>query len=346
MPRDSFVHLHLHTEYSLLDGAIRMKELMKSAQEFKMPAVAVTDHGNLFGAIEFYQEAKNAGVKPIIGCEAYIAPRSHKDRSVSVRESAYHFTLLARDETGYRNLVKLISTAHLDGFHYKPRIDKELLAAHSAGLIGLSGCLAGEVNSAIQANKIDIAKQAAAEYRDILGAENFFIEMHDHGMAEQRICNRVLPKIAKDLDVGLVAANDVHFLRRSDHNAHDVMLCIGTGKMVSDENRMRYKPELYFKSSEEMREVFKDFPEAIATTLEIAERCNLEIELGKSKYPEYPVPNGVSREAYLRDLCQKGLRRRYGERAKIDNQLRARLEYELGVLEKTGFVSYILIVWD
>src|SRR3984893_14016837 len=346
MPRDSFVHLHLHTEYSLLDGAIRMKELMKKAQEFKMPAVAVNDHGNLFGAIEFYQEAQNAGVKPIMGCEAYIAPRSHKDRSSSMRESAYHFTLLARDETGYRNLVKLISTAHLDGFHYRARIDKELLAQHSAGLIGLSGCLAGEVNSAIQANRIDMAKQAAAQYRDILGAENFFIEMHDHGMAEQRICNRVLPKIAKDLGVGLVAANDVHFLRRSDHDAHDVMLCIGTGKMVSDENRMRYKPELYFKSPEEMREVFKDFPEAIVNTLDIAERCNLEIELGESKYPEYPVPNGVSREAYLRDLCEEGLQQRYGERAKIYNHFRERLEYELGVLEKTGFVSYILIVWD
>ena len=346
MPRNSFVHLHLHTEYSLLDGAIRMKELMKKAQEFKMPAVAVTDHGNLFGAIEFYQEAKNAGVKPIIGCEAYIAPRSHKDRSISLRESAYHFTLLARDETGYRNLVKLISTAHLDGFHYRARIDKELLAQHSAGLIGLSGCLAGEVNSAIQANKIDIAKQAAAQYRDILGAENFFIEMHDHGMAEQRICNRVLPKIAKDLGVGLVAANDVHFLRRSDHDAHDVMLCIGTGKMVSDENRMRYKPELYFKSPEEMHEVFRDFPEAIVNTLDIAERCNLEIELGVSKYPEYSVANGISREAYLRDLCEKGLQQRYGERAKIDNHFRERLEYELGILEKTGFVSYILIVWD
>src|SRR6202022_2114942 len=209
MPRDSFVHLHLHTEYSLLDGAIRMKELMKKAQEFKMPAVAGTDHGNLFGAIEFYQEAKNAGVKPIIGCEAYIAPRSHKDRSISLRESAYHFTLLAKDETGYRNLVKLITTAHLDGFHYAPRIDKELLAQHSAGLIGLSGCLASEVNSAIQANKIDRARQAAAEYRDILGAENFFMELHDHGMEEQRQCNRVLPKMAKALGVGRVAASTV-----------------------------------------------------------------------------------------------------------------------------------------
>src|SRR5213080_4114689 len=346
MPRDSFVHLHLHTEYSLLDGAIRIKELMKKAAEFKMPAVAMTDHGNLYGAIEFYQEAERAGIKPIIGCEAYIAPHSHKDRPNSMRESAYHFTLLARDEIGYHNLIKLISTAHLDGFHYRPRIDKELLAQHSAGLIGLSGCLASEVNSAIQANKIEIAKQSAAEYRDILGAENFFIEMHDHGMEEQRQCNCVLPRIAKELGVGLVAANDVHFLRRSDHDAHDVMLCIGTGKMVQDENRMRYKPELYFKSAEEMREVFRDFPEAIANTLKIAEGCNLEIELGKSKYPEYPVPEGISREAYLRDLCAKGLLERYGDRAKSDRQLQQRLDYELGVLEKTGFISYILIVWD
>src|SRR5438067_1005064 len=346
MPRDSFVHLHLHTEYSLLDGAIRIRELMKKAAEFKMPAVAMTDHGNLYGAIEFYQEAQRAGIKPIIGCEAYIAPRSHKDRPNSMRESAYHFTLLVRDATGYHNLVKLISTAHLDGFHYRPRIDKELLAQHSAGLIGLSGCLASEVNCAIQANKIDVAKQSAAEYRDILGAENFFMEMHDHGMEEQRQCNCVLPKIAKDLGVGLVAANDVHFLRRSDHDAHDVMLCIGTGKMVQDENRMRYKPELYFKSAEEMREIFRDFPEAIANTLKIAEGCNLEIELGKSKYPEYPVPEVISRESYLRDLCAKGLLQRYGDRAKSDPQLQQRLDYELGVLEKTGFVSYLLIVWD
>jgi len=317
---------------------------MKKAREFKMPAVAMTDHGNLFGAIEFYQEAKNAGIKPIIGCEAYIAPRSYKDRST--RDAAYHFTLLARDGVGYHNLVKLISIAHLDGFHYRPRIDKELLAEHSAGLIGLSGCLASEVNSALQANKIDIAKQAAAEYCDIFGRENFFIELHDHGMEEQKWCNAVLPKIAQDLGVGLVAANDVHFLRRSDHEAHDVMLCIGTGKMVQDENRMRYKPELYFKSPDEMREVFKDFPQAIANTLAIAEGCNLEIELGKSKYPEYPMTNGGSREEYLRELCEKGLQQRYGERARNDDQLQKRLNYELGVLERTGFVSYILIVWD
>jgi DNA polymerase-3 subunit alpha len=346
MPRDSFVHLHLHTEYSLLDGAIRMREFIKKAAEYEMPAVAVTDHGNLFGAIEFYQEATNAGIKPIIGCEAYVAPRSHKEKANSLRDAAYHFTLLAENEIGYRNLVKLISTAHLDGFHYRPRIDKELLAQHSAGLIGLSGCLASEVNSAIQGNNIEKAKQAAAEYRDILGAENFFIEMHDHGIEEQHQCNRVLPKIAKDLGVGLVAANDVHFLSRNDHDAHDVMLCIGTGKMVQDESRMRYAPELYFKSPAEMRELFKDFPKAIDNTLAIGERCDVTIEFGRSKYPEYTVPAGQTREVYLRDLCYEGLEERYGERATTDQQLRERLAYELAVLEKTGFVSYILIVWD
>src|SRR5436189_300064 len=346
MARDSFVHLHLHTEYSLLDGSIRMKELMKKAAEFKMPAVAMTDHGNLFGAIEFYQEPQRAGVKPIIGCEVYVAPGSHKDRPPSRRDSAYHFTLLAENETGYRNLVKLVTAAHLDGFHYAPRIDKEMLAERSAGLIGLSGCLAGEINSAIQSNNIEKAKQSAAEYREILGAENFFIELHDHGMEEQRKCMNALPQIARDIGVGLVAANDVHFLRRSDHQAHDVMLCIGTGKMVQDENRMRYVPELYFKSPAEMRELFRDFPEAIANTLEIGERCHLDLEFGCSKYPEYPAPPGKTREEYLRELCYDGFRRRYGERASNDPELIRQLDYELGVFEKTGFVSYLLIVWD
>ena len=346
MPRDSFVHLHLHTEYSLLDGSIRMKELMKKAAEFEMPAVAITDHGNLFGVIEFYQEAQRAGVKPIIGCEVYVAPGSHKDRPPSRRESAYHFTLLAENEIGYRNLVKLVTAAHLDGFHYAPRIDKALLAERSAGLIGLSGCLAGEINSAIQANNIEKAKQSAAEYRDILGAENFFVELHDHGMEEQKMCNTALVQIARDLGVGMVAANDVHFLRRSDHQAHDVMLCIGTGKMVQDETRLHYLPELYFKSPAEMRQVFRDFPGAINNTLAIGERCRLDLEFGRSKYPQYPVPAGKTREGYLRELCFQGLSTRYGERATSDPELKRRLEYELGVLEKTGFVSYLLIVWD
>ncbi len=344
MPRDSFVHLHLHTEYSLLDGAIRMKELMKKAKEFEMPAVAITDHGNLYGAIEFYQEAVKAGIKPIIGCEAYMAPGSIKDRPNNQRDAAYHFTLLAKDETGYRNLVKLISTAHLDGFHYKPRIDKELLAAHAQGLIGMSACLKGEINMAIQSDNMEKARQSAAEFRDIFGAENFFLELHDHGIEAQHKCNRVLPSLAKEFGLGLVAANDVHFLDRSHHDAHDVMICIGTGKMVHDERRMRYVPELYFKSTDEMRALFAAHPEAITNTVEIAERCNLKLEFNQSKYPEYPAPEGKTREAYLRELCYKGLHERYGER--LDSELIKRLDYELDILEKTGFVSYFLIVWD
>src|SRR5438477_815274 len=344
MPRDSFVHLHLHTEYSLLDGAVRMRELMNEAVKMKMPAVAITDHGNLFGAIDFYQCAKAAGIKPIIGCEAYITSGSYKEKPS--RESTFHFTLLAENETGYRNLVKLISAAHLDGFYYRPRIDKDLLASHADGLIGLSGCLASEINSALQAGNVEKAQNLTAEYRDIFGPQNFFIELHDHGMAEQKQCNAHLPKFAREFGLGLVAANDVHFLRRSDHRAHDVLLCINTATKIEDEQRMRYEPELYFKSPAEMREIFRDFPEAITNTLEIADRCNLEIEFGKSKYPEYPVPAGKTREGYLRELCYKGLHERYGERAANDQELITRLDYEVDVLEKTGFVSYLLIVWD
>jgi len=346
MPSDSFVHLHLHTEYSFLDGAVRTKDLMKKAAELEMPAVAITDHGNLHGAIEFYQEATKAGIKPIIGCEAYMAPGSITDRPNNQRDAAYHFTLLARDETGYRNLVKLISTAHLDGFHYKPRIDKELLAAHSGGLIGLSGCLKGEINMAIQSDNLAKARQSVAEFRDILGAENFFLEMHDHGIEAQHKCNQMLPRLAREFGLRLVAANDVHFLERSHHETHDVMVCIGTGKMVHDERRMRYVPELYFKSADEMRALFPDHPEAISNTIEIADRIDLKLEFGVSKYPEYTVPDGTTREAYLRELCYKGLHARFGERAETDTELIKRLDYEIGVLEKAGFVSYFLIVWD
>ena len=270
MPAGSFVHLHLHTEYSLLDGAVRMKELMKKAAGMKMPAVAITDHGNLHGAVEFYQAATDAGIKPIIGVEAYMAPGSIKDRPNSQRNAAYHFTLLARDETGYRNLVKLMSIAHLEGMHYKPRIDKELLAVHSTGLIGMSACLKGEINMAIQADQLDKARASAATFRDIFGAEDFFLEMHDHGLEAQRKCNRALPRMAQEFGLGLVAANDVHFLERNHHEAHDVMICIGTGKMVHDEKRMRYVPELYFKSADEMRALFPEHPETISNTIAIA----------------------------------------------------------------------------
>jgi len=346
MSSDSFVHLHLHTEYSTLDGAVRIGALMKKAKEFGMPAAAITDHGNLYGAIEFYQEAEKAGIKPIIGCEVYMAPGKLTDRqATSGRDAAYHFTLLSKDATGYANLVKLVSTAHLDGMYYKPRIDKETLAKHAAGLIGMSGCLKGEINMHIQADQLARARQSAAEYRDILGAENFFIELHDHGIDAQRKCNQVLPGLAQEFGLGLVAANDVHFLERSHHEAHDVMICIGTGANVTDERRMHYVPELYFKSPAEMRALFSDYPEAISNTLKIAEMCNLKLEFGKPKYPNYTPPTGKTQNQYLRELVEAGLHRRYGAQADSED-VRNRYALEINVLETQGFVNYFLIVWD
>ncbi len=348
MSADSFVHLHLHTEYSLLDGAVRIPELMKKAKAFGMPAVAITDHGNLFGAIEFFQEGVKAGIKPIIGCEVYMAPGLHTDRgnTSNGRDTSYHFTLLAKDLHGYANLIKLVSIAHLDGMYYKPRIDKELLATHSAGLIGLSGCLKGEVNQAIIADDYPRALELAGKYRDILGAENFFLEMHDHGIEAQIKCNKVIPRIGQDLGLGLVAANDVHFLEKSHHEAHDVMICIGTGANVTDERRMKYPPELYFKSPQEMAALFREHPEAITNTLAISERCNLEIEFNVPKYPNYTVPEGFTQNGYLRKIVFDGLVKRYGDRAMEDPVIKERIERELGVLEAQGFVNYFLITWD
>ena len=347
MPTDSFVHLHLHTEYSLLDGAIRIPDLMKKAVDYGMPAVAMTDHGNMYGAIEFYQAAEKAGLKPIIGCEVYMAPSSMIDKSASsARDAAFHFTLLAKDFLGYRNLVKLVSAGHLEGFHYKPRIDKELLAKHSAGLIGMSACLKGEINVAIQAGDLNKAQKSAGEFVEIFGPENFYLELHDHGIEAQHLCNRGLLEISKKLQIPLVAANDAHFLERSHHEAHDVMICIGTGSMVHDERRMHYPIEVYFKSADEMRAIFAEVPEALTNTLRIAEACDLKLDFGVSKYPAYTPPEGKTREALLRELCDSGLKERYGERAETDQGLRQRLDYELSVLEKAGFVSYFLIVWD
>jgi DNA polymerase-3 subunit alpha len=344
---DSFVHLHLHTEYSLLDGAIRIPDLVKKAAEFGMPAVAVTDHGNMYGVIEFYQAAQKAGIKPIIGCEVYMAPGDMRDRSASsARDASFHFTLLAKDFAGYSNLVRLVSAAHLDGFHYKPRIDKKLLAEHSGGLIGLSGCLKGEINVAIQNGDLKKAEETAGIFRDIFGRDHFFLELQDHGLEQQHLVNSHLKKIAAKLDLPLVATNDVHFLERSHHEAHDVMICIGTSSMVHDERRMRYPTEVYFKSPAEMAALFGDTPAALTNTLRIAEMCDLKLEFGVSKYPAYEPPTGKTRESYLRELCYEGLQHRFGERAETDKELRGRLDYELSVIEKTGFTSYFLIVWD
>jgi len=348
MARTPFVHLHVHSEYSLLDGAIRMEQLVKKAASLEMPAIALTDHGNLFGAVEFYQAAEQAKVKPIIGCEIYVAPGSMHEKKTTNggKDAAFHMTLLAANDAGYRNLVKLSTAAHLDGFYYKPRIDRELLAKHSEGLIALSGCLKGEVNMALSAGQEGKAIETAAAYRDIFGRENFFIELSDHGIEQQRRNRGGLIDIARDLDLGIVATNDVHFLERSHHEAHDVMICIGTGAMTHDEKRMRYVPELYFKSGEEMAALFADRPDAISNTLAIAERCNAKLEFGQSKYPDYLPPEGKTREGYLRELCEEGVRSRYGERALTDPEISTRFEYELSVLYKTGFTSYFLIVWD
>ena len=348
MSQTPFVHLHVHSEYSLLDGAIRMEHLVKKAASFGMPALALTDHGSLFGAVEFYQSSEDAGIKPIIGCEIYVAPGSmlEKKSSNGGKDAAYHMTLLASDDEGYRNLVKLTTAAHLEGFYYKPRVDKELLSKHCKGLIALSGCLKGEVNMALSAGQSAKALELASAYRDIFGKENFFIELSDHGIEQQRRNRGGLIEIARDLDLGLVATNDVHFLERTHHEAHDVMICIGTGAMIHDEKRMRYVPELYFKSGEEMAALFADRPDAIANTLVIADRCHAKLEFNKSKYPDYLPPEGKTREGYLLELCEEGLRRRFGERAGTDPVLRERLDFELSVLSKTGFTSYFLIVWD
>ncbi|HEV7402556.1 MAG TPA: DNA polymerase III subunit alpha [Chthoniobacteraceae bacterium] len=347
MATDSFVHLHLHTEYSTLDGATRVADIMKKAKEYKMPAVGMTDHGVMYGAIEFYQEAEKAGIKPLVGCEVYVAPGSHLEKkATSQREASFHFTLLAKDLVGYHNLVKLVSTAHLDGMYYKPRIDKELLAKHAQGLVGLSGCLKGEVPYAINLDQEKEALELAATYRDILGKDNYFLEMQDHGIAQQMKINRVLPRFAKELGVGLVASNDVHFLTRSSHKSHDVLVCIGTGSNVDDERRMRYQEELYFKSPAEMAAMFGDHPEALSNTLKIAEMCDLKLEFGKPKYPNFTPPEGMTQNQYLRDICDRNMEKRYGERAMENPVIAERLERELKLLESQGFVNYFLIVWD
>ena len=343
---DSFVHLHLHTEYSTLDGAVRIPELMKKAKEFGMPAVALTDHGVMYGAVEFYLAAKKAGIKPIIGCEVYMAPGSLFDKkAASARDASFHFTLLAENEEGYKNLVKLVSIGQLDGMYYKPRIDHEHLAKYSKGLIGLSACLKGEVAMALhQDDNYAKARDIAATYRDILGPENFFLEMHNHGIEAQLKVNAGMPRIAKELGLGLVAANDVHYLNREDHEAHDILVCIGTGSNVTDERRMKYSPELYFKSPAEMRALFADHPEACDNTLLIAERCGFKLDT-TPKYPNYEPPAGKTQNQYLREITEEGIRRRYGAQADSE-AVQKRYELEIAVLEKQGFVNYFLIVWD
>jgi len=345
MPKAEFAHLHLHTQYSLLDGACPISEIIKLAHQYNMDSLAITDHGNMFGAIEFYVEAQNAGIKPIIGCEVYIAPNSRFEKiGNGIEEASNHFTLLARDEEGYRNLMHLVSIGYLEGFYYRPRIDKEVLNKYAKGLIGLSGCIKGEIPVLLQQNLFQEALKTADDFRCILGKDNFFLELQENGLPEQKVVNEGLIKISKELNIPLVATNDVHYLTKDKAFAHEILLCIQTQTNINDPKRLRFQTdEFYFKSPQQMKELFKDIPQAISNTLEIASRCNLELDFSKVHLPIYEVPENKTKIEYLRELCFEGLNKRYKE---ITSEIKERLEYELKIIEKMGFCSYFLIVRD
>src|SRR5262245_2412216 len=349
MTPQSFVHLHLHTEFSLLDGANRIDELLDRAQELHMPAVAMTDHGNMFGAMKFYQAARERGINPILGCEAYVSPTTRFDRSKQgISTVAHHLTLLATNYEGYQNLARLISKAHLEGFYYRPRIDKDLLAQHAAGLIGLTGCLKGEVNGHILGEDMRKAAEALDSYRQIFGPENLYVELMSHGVDGQMQANRQLLAFSRDFGLPVVATNDCHYLRREDAAPHDVLLCIGTGKTLNDPQRMRYGPqEFYFKTPEEMYQVFAEIPEACANTLRIAERCNIELPFDSMLLPRYQPPDSLSLDTYLEQVTRSGLQERLRHRpVPQEEQYWQRLEQELAIIRTTGYSGYFLIVWD
>ena len=340
----AFVHLHVHTEYSLLDGACRINKLMQRVKELGQDAIAVTDHGVMYGVIDFYRAAKAAGIKPIIGCEVYVAPRRMQDRVHGVDNEAQHLVLLCENETGYRNLSYLVSRGFLDGFYVRPRIDLELLRQHSEGLIALSACLAGAIPRRLRAGDYEGAKQYALELEEIFGKEHFYLELQDHGLPEQREVNRGILKISKETGIPLVATNDAHYLTREDSYIQDVLMCIQMGKTVEDPNRMRFETqEFYIKSEEEMRDLFPNLPEAFENTQKIAERCNVEFTFGKYHLPEFVPPDGSTPLEYFHRLCNEGFAERYPDAPK---EYRDRLDYEMGVVERMGYVEYYLIVAD
>ena len=341
----AFTHLHVHTEYSLLDGSCKIKELAARAKELGMDSMAVTDHGVMYGVIDFYRAAKEVGIKPIIGCEVYVAPGSRFDRETSNGEDRYyHLVLLAENDTGYHNLMKIVSRGFVDGFYYKPRVDYEVLETYHEGVIALSACLAGEVQRYLARGMYEEACRSARHYEDIFGKGNFFLELQDHGIPTQKTVNQGLMRMSRELSMDLVATNDIHYILAEDAAAHDILLCIQTGKKVSDENRMRYEGgQYYVKSEEEMRALFPYAQEAIDNTHKIAERCNVEIEFGVTKLPKYEVPEGYDSWSYMNKLCQDGMAKRYPN---DDGTLQERLSYELGVIHNMGYVDYFLIVWD
>jgi DNA polymerase III subunit alpha len=342
-----FVHLHVHSEYSLLDGAAQLEKLVAKAKALRFPAIALTDHGNLFGAVDFYLAAQKAGVKPIVGCELYIAPGSRTERGSQDGgyEGANHLTVLVRDLTGYQNLIKLVSKAYLEGFYYKPRVDKELLAQHAEGLLVLSGCLNSEVSRAISAGDLEKARQTAGWYREVFGKDHYFMEIQAHGLAEQVKVTAETLAIAKAIGAPIAGTNDSHYLDAGHARAHEALLCIQTGSGMSDPNRWRFSSEeFYVKSAEEMARVFADIPEACRSTLAVAERCNLTLDFGRFHLPRYVVPAGHTLETYLEEQTREGLKRRYGPSP--GDAIEARLAHELSVIEKMGFAGYFLVVWD
>ena len=340
-----FVHLHIHSEFSLLDGANRIKDLPVRAKELGMDSIAITDHGVMFGAIDFYKACKKEGVKPIIGCEVYVAPRSRTDKQPGIDNHYYHLILLAKNNEGYKNLSKLVSLSFVDGYYYKPRIDREILEKYHKGLICLSACLAGEVNQALLSGQNEKAEQVALWHKKVFG-DDYYIEIQNNGIKEQVLANQKLVQLARKLDIPLVATNDAHYLKREDAYNHEVLLCIQTGKRMSDEDRMKFDTdELYVKSPEEMAEYFKAFPDAIENTVKIAEQCNVEFEFGHTILPNYDVPPEYpTHYDFLKELCDKGLKKRYGEN--LSEEIQKRAEYELNIIKKMGYVDYYLIVWD
>ena len=341
----AFAHLHVHTEYSLLDGASRVKELIRRTKELGMDSVAITDHGVMYGAVRFYKEAKAQGVHPVIGCEVYLAPGMRQERAEVDGTRYYHLILLAENETGYRNLVELISLANIEGYYYKPRIDKELLRQYHEGVIALSACVAGEIPQAILRGNNERAEALVAEYVEIFGQDNFFLEIQDHGLPEEKTVNRALRELAKKYDIGLVATNDVHYVHADDSEFHDILLCVQTGRTINDPDRMRFSgPDYYLKSEEEMAALFADYPEALENTAKIAARCQVDFTFGELQLPFYPLPEHFeSDDAYLRALCEERLSSRYAD---VTDEIRTRLDYELGVIHGMGYASYFLIVWD
>ena len=341
----SFAHLHVHTEYSLLDGSNKIKEYVARVKELGMNSAAITDHGVMFGCIDFYKAAKEAGIKPILGCEVYVAPGSRFDReTVKGEERYYHLVLLAENDLGYSNLTKIVSKGYVDGFYYKPRVDMEILQQYHEGIIALSACLAGEVPRYLVRNFYEEGKKAALRYQEIFGKGNFFLEMQDHGIPEQRLVNQQLMRMSQETGIELVATNDVHYTYESDADSHDILLCIQTGKKVSDEDRMRYEGgQYYVKSEEEMRSLFPYALQALENTQKIADRCEVNIEFGVTKLPRFDVPEGYTAWEYLNKLCREGLERLYDP---VTEELKERLDYELNTIRTMGYVDYFLIVWD